>query len=229
MAVDGAKLRKVREENGYSQEKLAALCNVNKRTIQRAEANEPIAPETLAFIAEALEMRPVDLRLNLVQVLEGSPVPERERDDEVILLPCNSGRRLVETLVSSDEAAFDYDVEPRRNNVDLLKAVAELFGKIWVDRWTPIHECPDLSDADLLGLKAELNELLAEMAGLGVTIYMGTYPIAGPEIFYGEFGEKYARTNRPDIRLTKCLLVISDEQAPYLSRMPNDHINHIPF
>ncbi|MEO0695911.1 MAG: helix-turn-helix transcriptional regulator [Pseudomonadota bacterium] len=56
VSIDGEKLRKLRIEAGHSQEKLAIMANVNRRTIQRAEAGEPVALETLSFIADALEV-----------------------------------------------------------------------------------------------------------------------------------------------------------------------------
>ena len=54
MTVDADKLKRLRIEAGYSQEKLAIMANVNRRTIQRAEAGLPIGLETLSFIADAL-------------------------------------------------------------------------------------------------------------------------------------------------------------------------------
>ena len=62
MTVDGAKLRNLRLRKGMSQEKLGLLTNLNKRTIQRAENGQPVAIESLAFMAEALEVAPEALR-----------------------------------------------------------------------------------------------------------------------------------------------------------------------
>lgn len=56
MTLDGDQLRKIRMTKGISQEKLAAMRNVNKQPIQRAESGESVAIETAAFIAEAIRL-----------------------------------------------------------------------------------------------------------------------------------------------------------------------------
>lgn len=60
--VDGEAIRAWRIERGLSQEKLASLSDVTRRTIQRAEAGEPVSLETLNFIADALDVPASKLR-----------------------------------------------------------------------------------------------------------------------------------------------------------------------
>ena len=63
MSLDGDKIRRLRIGKGFSQEKLAAMCEISKRTVQRAEKGDAIALETDFFIAEALEVEPEELKL----------------------------------------------------------------------------------------------------------------------------------------------------------------------
>ena len=122
MALDGKKLRNIRLANGFSQEKLAAMCNVDKRTIQRAESGVPIALETAAFIAEAVSVSASTL---WAVTLEQPEVAKKSWND-VILVPVNSGRRIVEILRSSFEAKITFDVEPSRENIGPLAQIAGL-------------------------------------------------------------------------------------------------------
>lgn len=88
MALDGEKLRNLRAAKGMSQEKLAILANVNKRTIQRAEKGDPVGLETAAFIAEAVGVSPATLRGRQPDLFEA----DKKEWNEVILVPVNSGR-----------------------------------------------------------------------------------------------------------------------------------------
>lgn len=56
MKIDGEKVREIRVGKGYSQEKLALLCDVNRRTIQRAESGKSLSLENASFLADALEV-----------------------------------------------------------------------------------------------------------------------------------------------------------------------------
>ena len=79
--IDGEKLRNLRIDKGYSQEKLAALSNVNRRTIQRAEASNAIAVETLSFIADALDVDISNLRASPSNIVETSGDPKMSETD----------------------------------------------------------------------------------------------------------------------------------------------------
>jgi len=106
MALDGEKLRKIRMAKGISQEKLALMCNVNKRTIQRAEKSAPIALETAAFIAEVVQVPPIALRAKQIELFE----PTVKAWNDVVLIPVTSGRRIVDVIRSSFEAEITFDV-----------------------------------------------------------------------------------------------------------------------
>jgi transcriptional regulator with XRE-family HTH domain len=87
MTVDGAKLRNLRLRKGMSQEKLGLLTNLNKRTIQRAENGQPVAIESLAFMAEALEVAPEALRGRQLELFAPGSPPKPTTQGEVVLVP----------------------------------------------------------------------------------------------------------------------------------------------
>lgn len=105
MPLDGQTIRNLRVSNGFSQEKLASMSNVSKRTVQRAEKGEAIALETLNFLAEALgvspeelhavEEKPEKLELQYVTAELGLNVPpSKERDIPLVSPPQVRGTQI---------------------------------------------------------------------------------------------------------------------------------------
>jgi transcriptional regulator with XRE-family HTH domain len=61
LVPDGNKIRDVRKEKGWNQEKLASKAGVNLRTLQRAESGNRVRPQYLGYIAEALGLKIPDI------------------------------------------------------------------------------------------------------------------------------------------------------------------------
>ena len=66
MICDGDKVTSLRKTRMMTQEKLAAMANVDRRTVQRIEAGEPVALETLHQVAAPLGVTAFELRLDSV-------------------------------------------------------------------------------------------------------------------------------------------------------------------
>ena len=64
MICDGAKVTSLRRTQMMTQEKLAAMANVDRRTVQRIEAGEPVALETVHQVAAPLGVTAFELRLD---------------------------------------------------------------------------------------------------------------------------------------------------------------------
>lgn len=62
MDVDPEKFGALRKERGWSQEKLAAMCGVSERTIQRVERDGQCSLDTNMALASALGMAPSELQ-----------------------------------------------------------------------------------------------------------------------------------------------------------------------
>ena len=229
MALDGEKLRNIRLAKGISQEKLALMCNVNKRTIQRAEKGEPIALETAAFIAEAVQIPAASLRSTRLVFLE----PQTKAWNDVVLVPASSGRRIIDTLRSSFEAEISFEVEPTKQIIEPLTRIAKLMSLFKPDPWEQPRERYDPNYAEILEKQAELNEVLPELAGLGVNLFLGTYKARKQEPRYDmEEGVMYVRPNWAAVEVTIALLVITDTSATHLIRRPDDVFpedDEIPF
>jgi hypothetical protein len=133
-----------------SQEKLGLMAKLNKRTIQRAENGAPVAIESLAFIADALEVKPEELRgAQFEMLLDGVP-PKATKPGEVVLVPATRASRLVNALREALFAKFEYQVEPTDENLPLLEEVAEILNAAWQNPWEPpVNQVGPSTDAEL--------------------------------------------------------------------------------
>ena len=232
MTIDGEKLRNLRIQKGISQEKLGVLTNLNKRTIQRAERGDAVALETLAFIADALEVEPKALKARQHEMFSSEAQPTASQAGEVILVPASRGSRLVNLLYSAFYASFEYLTEPTDENVEILEEVAEMLNEAWQTPWTPPNLSWDQSDAATadarkIRLQARANRLLAELSEIGIAIFAGSYESWG-QIPYFDIDEGMMSYSRaaPLEHMTNVLIVVSDEKVKHLSRMPDDHEVH---
>lgn len=221
MALDGEKLRRIRTSKGISQEKLALMCNVNKRTIQRAEKGDPVALETAAFIAEAVGVTSASLREVTIEVVK----TDDKEWNEVVLVPMTSGRRIVDTIRKSFEAELSFDVEPSMVNIEPLANLAKLLEPFVPMIWETPNEWYDPSRAEVLQKQAEVNEVLSILSGLGVTVFAATYTSRRqhPRYDYDE-GHMYVTERTPYERSEIALVVVSDTTASHLMRVPTDII-----
>lgn len=225
MGLDGEKLRKLRTSKGMSQEKLALLANVNRRTVQRAEKGEPVALETAAFIAEAVGATPASLRGKQMDLFE----PKEKSWDEVVLVPVSSGRRIVDAVRKSFNAEITYEVEPTQENVELLARLASLLEPFEPNPWETPSEGP--SHVSILRAQAEVNEVLSALAQVGIFAFLGTYTAREQVPMWGDEG-MYVRTTTPLSDVSIALLAISDTASSHLMRKPENlaaDYGDIPF
>jgi len=219
MALDGEKLRNLRAAKGMSQEKLAILANVNKRTIQRAEKGDPVGLETAAFIAEAVGVSPASLRGQQADLFE---VGKKEWN-EVILVPVNSGRRVIDALRASFEAEVSFDVEPTQDNIEPLAQLAEMLAPFKPEPWQTPFEAEEHSQADVLKRQADVNALLPTLLEMGINVFLGSYQ-ASRQIPYYDMDEGHMLVSRraPYESVTFALVVVSDTASSHLMRKPDD-------
>lgn len=228
MQLDGAKIQQIRMGKGLSQMALAGASGYDRRTIQRAEAGDAVRPNVAASLAQALDVSVDEIKSRQLDMLEG--LHPKPGEGEVVLLPCRSGRRLVETLRANTFAKLEHTVEPRSDNIQPLRRFAELFEKVRTDPWLRHGERPNYSEHEILDLMSEANEILDQMAEKGFTLYLGTYMILHENLYYGEFGEVYSGDGEK-VYFTKALLILSEDAEPFLNRSPVDHhlYDAIPF
>lgn len=225
MTIDGTKLRDLRLQKGMSQEKLGLMTKLNKRTIQRAENGEAVAIETLAFIAEALEVKPDELRGRQFELFSNGMPPSTTKPGEVVLVEVTRGSRLVNTLRQTFLATFEYESEPTEENLPLLEEVAEILNAAWQNPWErPDDRVGSYGDAELLRLQAKANRVIPSLRELGIRIFIGTYASRQKRPRYDpDEGHMYVTDRTPRERVTNVRVVVSDEVAGHLIRIPSDH------
>jgi transcriptional regulator with XRE-family HTH domain len=224
MHLDGDRIRHYRARKGMTQEQLAARSGWNPRTIQRAEKGDPIQNRAAAEIAQALEVPLDQIRSLRAASLDANEIRER-RADEVILLPCGSGQRLVSTLLKSVFAEVDKDIEPRAENLESLRMFGSVFDRCWANPFSEPHErIPAYSEMETIELMAEANSAISKLVDHGIRVFLGSYDIEHPRIRYEEFGEAYCRTGDKNLILyRKALIVLTEQIEDALFRCPDDH------
>jgi transcriptional regulator with XRE-family HTH domain len=125
MICDRAKVVSLREANFLSQEKLAALARVDRRTIQRLEAGEPVSIETLNQVAAPLKVTAYDLLLD----------PEESADDPdgsagILLKPERSGLRIVDAICTSDRIDIGAAFEPWPEQIEFVAPLLRTLGEL---------------------------------------------------------------------------------------------------
>jgi transcriptional regulator with XRE-family HTH domain len=68
MNIDPEQLVALRKERGWSQEKLAAICGISERTIQRVERDGVCSLDTKMAVASGLGITPSDLRATAPEI-----------------------------------------------------------------------------------------------------------------------------------------------------------------
>ena len=227
MIIDADRLRKLRRGRGWSQETLATLCKVNRRTIQRAEAGSSIALETASFIAAELGLASVD-QLRAHSTATNLSRPDAP-DSAVVLNKTMSGRKVIRAILRCFDTAFEYEVEPLHGNVEVLSKLADRLSSAYSDPNLPFFENPQLKEAQILRLQADVNNDLQALSELGINAYLVEYcaervvprydPVEGCMATYVGQATEFV-----DV----ALIIVSDTPEPYLVRRPSDK-QIIPF
>lgn len=228
MYIDGEKLRSLRLRKGMSQEKLALMANVNKRTIQRAENSEPVRIDTIGFIAEALDVEQRELRKYRLELVSAHPDEIPKETGMVVLIPVTRGSKLVKTLDGAFKAKFEYEVEPTESNLELLEGIASVLNGAWTSPWEePQNRLGAASDADVLRLQAKANSTLAALADGGIRVFMGTYGSFEQLPHFSPYEGMQISYNTPVEHVTNALVVVTDENVEFVTRIPSDHEDHL--
>lgn len=169
MKLDPVKLVRQRQRLGYSQQNVADKSDVNRRTIERAEAGISISNESAASIAAALQTTPHALAASSTPSRPAAPLGKT-----ITLRRAQSGRSIMDALDQSAMCKIECDVEPTEHNLELLKTLATLLEDNMPE---PLNEDkvewpPPRRLADRLDLIARLGETIAALDALGVGVFV---------------------------------------------------------
>lgn len=240
---NGDRVRQLRIQQSMTQEKLAAMCKVNLRTVQRAERGEGLQLDTIASLADALKVTVGELTLT-VSELDGVHQSETSEGNAVVLRRISSGKALVDLIYDSFSGKLYCAAEPTEDNIDALTGMIERIEKLIPNPW----EAP--TEAEILTLSQRLREALAvktqlaELEKFEIAVFAGTYTARAQVPQYStDEGHMYVRMNQQFEPVTVCRVSINPvgvervtvkvsdewkEEAPSPSRPPPED-DDIPF
>lgn len=233
----------LRTQQGWTQDKLAMMSNVNIRTIQRAERGEHLQLENVASIAAALRVTVPALTVpdgaaDAVQA--GNDGDDRE-NNAVVLRPVASGKALLDAVYESFTASLDCQVEPTAENIEALTSIVEKIEGLLPNPWLSPHERTDLMLAERLRRSVELSAKLADLDQFGIAVFAGTYT-ARAQVPYYDMEEGMMLVRRRDsyqpvtiCRVTlemrkkeRVVVMVTDKWEPPLPDKPEAN-DDIPF
>lgn len=100
--------------------------------------------------------------------VDGSSTAE---ENAVVLRPTSSGRGLIELLMKSSRASINCTVEPHKDNIELLTAIAEKL------EW--VKKCYKMDLATTLRTAFEINNQIIELQSMRIGIFVGSYMAIG--------------------------------------------------
>lgn len=161
-----------REMRQWSQEQLAEIANVSTRTIQRVEEGQPSSFDTRRALARALGFEDIDV-LNKPYIIPTNEQMAAEKarcEKERVPLkatPLESGKQLAKLVEGISANMFsEATVMPQ--------AAEERFAQL-TDFCREYSDCSDLySSTDKLGVYAELDDMVADLAKDGFTLVGAT-------------------------------------------------------
>ncbi len=189
MRHDHRTLRLLRERKGMTQDKLALLGKVSLRTVQRAEAGQAVALETLNDLAAVLEV-PVDSLFAHATASTAMTVALRR---------VASARALLDDLDRAGVARVACTVDPLGTELEPVLAVIGLIEARLPVPWD-VHARPaDLTLVERVELAAKLSGLMDKIQALRMGIYSHTawieaqYPRydADEGVTYTSGGQRY--------------------------------------
>ena len=204
----GEKIRELRESAGKTQEVLAAMSGIDRRTIQRAESGKAVQMESLSSIASALNVP-------LTQIIEAT---DNDKDDVenlaaqslIVLRPIQSGMGLINLVQSSFDGKMTCEAEPTTENIDVLTALISTIEEMMPDPWRTPTEKPAPSLSSQLRQAVTLTELIKQLSAFGITAFVGTYTASAQVPYYDmDEGHMYVTNRTPYKLVTICRVMIA--------------------
>lgn len=174
MKLNREVLVSLREAKGLTQEDVASKSKLDVRTIQRAEAGQPIGAETLAQIAATLGVPNDDLRSGNDQ--EGA---QPSNPEVCVLHALRSPLELLAALKSHQEADIECVTETTSKGrgeavLALLDAIEPAIPTLTPDVNEPVPSGLEQLRRKI-GLEQKLNVIFQRMKESGIQLFAGTF------------------------------------------------------
>lgn len=192
-----------------TQEKLAAMSKVNRRTVQRAERCESLQLDTLASLAATLSVTVGELSL-----ADGGPDREDQTEtgesNAVVLRRITSGKVLIDLVCDAFSGKLYCGAEPTEENIDALTDMVERIEKLIANPWESPMEAESITLAQRLREAVAITARLAELEKFGIAVFAGTYTArAQVPRFDMDEGHMYTNKNQRFEPVTVCRISIN--------------------
>jgi transcriptional regulator with XRE-family HTH domain len=219
MRCNGVKIRELREKMCITQDKLASLSYLDRRTIQRAEAGSPLSLESLADIAAALKVKVSDITLQADNDDGNEDIVVD--NNAVVLRRVVSGKHLLDMLKDNFSGSLTCEVEPTTENIDTIAGSIEEIEKLIPDpwEWTPGEK---FSLADHLRSAVKLSEKIKILEEVGVAIFAGSYTASAIVPLYDPYEGLHIRNSQKPEPVTVSRIVLADPSKARIVLRVND-------
>jgi transcriptional regulator with XRE-family HTH domain len=207
-------LRAARGRRALTQEMLAAQARIDVRTVQRAEAGEPLRQETIADLAAVLGVP--STALVVLDDRGGSPGEPPQIGQiwgtGLILKRVSSGRDAITTLETSELVQLECEVDPTDENLGTLTEAVRFIESLIVDPWNwDDPPCLQFSSlVDRLQAISNFNGHLVALEGAGLALYSGSTIERALVPRRNSDGEIYVRDGQPPVIVRATRLLIAE-------------------
>ena len=191
-----------------TQEKLAIMSKVDRRTVQRAEQGTRLQMETLASLAAALNV-PV-AQIVVAATPADEVVDELQSKSLVVLNRIQSGMTLLNIVRDSYEGSISCEADPTPENIEALTAVVSKLEELMPQPWAPPQVQLTLALSERLRAAVSIGEQLRQLEALGVAFFAGTYTARTQVPRYDdEMGNMYITDRTPYELVTICRVIVA--------------------
>lgn len=217
----GAKIRELRESAGMTQEKLALMSRVDRRTVQRAEQGTKLQMETLSSLAAALN---VPVSQIIVTGMLSEEIDELKSKSLVVLNRIESGIALLNIVRDSYEGTITCEADPNPKNIEALTAIVTKLEELMPQPWSQPHNRIQFPLSERLRTAVAIGEHLRQLEAQGVGFYAGTYT-ARTQVPAHDYdsGEMYITDRFPYELVTMCRVIVAPlSQGDRITTKAND-------
>lgn len=218
---NGGKIRELRESAGMTQEKLAAMSKVDRRTVQRAEQGTRLQMETLSSLAATLS---VPVSQIIVTGAPAEDIGELKSKSLVVLNRIQSAITLLNIVRDSYEGTISCEADPTPENIDALTAIVSKLEELMPQPWLSPRDQVVLSLSERLRTAVAIGEQLKQLESQGIAFYAGTYTARTQMPAYDhETGEMYITNRSPYELVTMCRVMVAPlSQGERITTKAND-------
>jgi len=161
----GAQIRELRVKRGWPQEQLAEVAGVSLKTVQRAEAEQVVALDTLQALASALNVEVGALLKEPETKATEEAMAEFLKSHKVYhLTKLTSGKALLEVVGGAGSFYFDHPEPKDREEMALIQDFSQNVHDT-IDIWS------DVEPGYRVELGFNLSEAIKELSKRGISIF----------------------------------------------------------